>query len=26
VRVWSTKRPEPGRYWVEFPPADLWVF
>ena len=26
VRVWSTTRLEPGQYWVEFPPADLWVF
>jgi iron(III) transport system ATP-binding protein len=26
VRVWSTTRLDPGKYWVEFPPADLWVF
>jgi hypothetical protein len=26
VRAWSATRFEPGRYWVEFPPGDLWVF
>ena len=26
VRAWGPTRLVPGKYWVEFPPADLWVF
>jgi iron(III) transport system ATP-binding protein len=26
ARAWSPIRLEPGKYWVEFPPADLWIF